>query len=205
MSNLALAEFKARYIESAAYHEAGHITAAVVQKMPLRERGIHVDLEGSGISYYWHRTPGDLENSEQDRIERELTITAIYAGWVAQKNFFPDIPKGDWDGDSREVGLLLDEMQFTDVSARTAVQTEISEKARELVAQYRTIIESLAKALWAKPTTQQSSAEIEQNWSHGQMRLEKYMSGAEVVDFFKKLGVPCHVRGESEGKYSPSL
>jgi hypothetical protein len=112
-----------------------------------------------------------------------LTITAIYAGWVALKNFFPDTPERDWDGDRREVGLLLDEMRFTDVNARTAVQTEIWEKARKLVAQHWTIIESLAKTLWAKPTTQQSPAEIERNWSHGQTTLEKCMSGAEVVEF----------------------
>jgi hypothetical protein len=60
------------FCESAAYREAGHISAAVAQKMPLQEQGIHIDVKGSGISYYWHRTPGDKRNTEQDRIEREL-------------------------------------------------------------------------------------------------------------------------------------
>jgi hypothetical protein len=205
MSDLAWAEFQARYVESGAYHEAGHITAAVIQKMPLREWGIHVDLRGSGISYYWHRTPGDLQNTEQDRIERELTITAIYAGWVAQQAFFPDCPESDWYEDSRTVGLLLHEMYSTDLNARTAAESELREKARKLVAQHWSIIASLAKTLWAKPTTQQSPAEIEKNWSHGHTTLEKRMSGSEVVEFFKKLGIPCHVRGESEGEYYLSL
>ena len=205
MSELDWTVFQARYIESAAYHEAGHITAAVIQEMPLRERGIHVDLKGSGISLYWRRTPGNLENTEQDRIERELTITAVFAGWVAQKTFFPDTPESDWDGDRREVGLLLDEMYSNDVNARTASQAELWEKASKLVAQHWSGIESLAKTLWAKPTTQQSPAEIAQNWSHGQTTLEKCMSGSEVVEFFKKLGVPCHVRDESEGEFYPSL
>ena len=201
MSDLDWAEFQARYVESAAYHEAGHTVAAAIQMMPLRERGIHVDLKGSGISYYWHRIPGDLENTRQDRVERERTITAIYAGWIAQKIFFPDCSERDWDGDRREVTSLLDEMYSTDVNARTAAHAEVWEKARKLVDQHWSIIDSLAKSLWAKPTTHQSPAEIEQNWSHGQTTLEKCMSGTEVVELFKKLGIDCHVRGESDGKY----
>jgi len=43
MSELDWAEFQARYVESPAYHEAGHTVAAAIQMMPLRERGIHVD------------------------------------------------------------------------------------------------------------------------------------------------------------------
>lgn len=193
-------EFQSRYVESAAYREAGHITAAVIQRMPLQERGIHVDLKGSGICYYWHRTPGDLENTEQARFERELTITAIYSGWVAQRTIFPDCSALAWDGDRREVASLLREMHSADVNARTAAQTELWEKARKLVAKHWSIVESLAKTLWAKPNTQQSQAEIEQNWSHGQTTHEKWMSGPEVVEFLQKLGIPCHVRGDSEGK-----
>ena len=32
------------FVRNAAYHEAGHVTAAVLQDMRLRERGVHVDL-----------------------------------------------------------------------------------------------------------------------------------------------------------------
>ena len=79
-----LLQFLARQAESAAYHEAGHVVAAVIQHMPLRERGLHVDTEGSGISYYWHRLPGNPGSSHQDQLEREQTIIAIYAGWASQ-------------------------------------------------------------------------------------------------------------------------
>jgi hypothetical protein len=47
-------------VESAAYHEAGHIVAAVVQKMPIRQAGIDVDLCGCGCAYYFHREVGDI-------------------------------------------------------------------------------------------------------------------------------------------------
>jgi hypothetical protein len=193
-------EIQSQYVQSAAYREAGRMTAAVIQKMPLQERGIHVDLKGSGICCYWHRTPGDPENTEQDRFERELTITGIYSGWVAQKTNFPGCSALAWDGDRREVVLLLHEMHAADVNARIAAQAELWKKACELVEQHWSIIESLAKTLWSKPTTQQSQAEIEHNWSRGQTRLEKRMSGPEVVEFFQKLGITCHMRNDSEGK-----
>jgi hypothetical protein len=84
MTNDGFAAFQAQYVESAAYHEAGHITAAVVQQMPLRSHGIHVDPKANGIAYYWHREPGDLANSDRDLEERERTIVALYAGRIAQ-------------------------------------------------------------------------------------------------------------------------
>src|SRR5713226_9099367 len=92
MPNSCYADFFAKYVDSTAYHEAGHITAAVVQGMPLRERGIHVDPTGRGIAYYWERESGDLENTEQDQEERKLTIVALYAAHAAQLNFMPDCP-----------------------------------------------------------------------------------------------------------------
>ena len=45
------AQFQVQYIESAAYHEAGHISAAVVQRMPLPQQDVHIDLKGCGISH----------------------------------------------------------------------------------------------------------------------------------------------------------
>ena len=36
-----------KQVESAAYHEAGHPTAAVVQAMPIRAKGLRVDLHGN--------------------------------------------------------------------------------------------------------------------------------------------------------------
>lgn len=186
------AQFQARYIESAAYHEVGHVTAAVVQKMPLQEQGVHIDVKGSGISYYWHRRPGDPQNTEQDRVERELTIVAIYAGQAIQQRVFPDCPETNWADDGPEISLLLDEMNLPDLKTRTAVEATLWERASKLVTEHWSLIESLVQALLAKPTTLQPSIEIQRNWSHGQTNLEKWMNGSEIVNF-----VPCagDVRG----------
>jgi hypothetical protein len=199
------AQFQARYIESAAYHEAGHVTAAVVQKMPLQEHGVHIDVKGNGITYYWHRTPGDLENTEQDRVERELTISAIYAGQAAQQKVFPDCPDTNWANDRREISVLLDEMNLPNAETRTAMEATLWERACKLVNEHWSLIESLAKALLAKPTTVQPLIEIQRNWSHGQTNLEKWMDGSEIVQFFKKMGVSCNVRPTPAWTYHPDL
>jgi hypothetical protein len=41
-----------QYVDSCAYHEAGHTVVAVALGMPLRDRGVHIDTMGNGISYY---------------------------------------------------------------------------------------------------------------------------------------------------------
>jgi hypothetical protein len=187
------AEYHARYVDSAAYHEAGHVTAAVFQDMPLQEQGVHVDVKGSGISYYWHRVPGDPQNSEHDRLERQQSIVVIYAGQAAQQTFFPDCPEDKWSHDRHEIASLLGEMNLSDEETRT-VEAMLWERASQLVASHWSLIESLAQALLAKPITLQPTVEMMRNWSHGKTNLEKWMSGPEIAEFFKKTGVACQVR-----------
>lgn len=189
MANIGLAQFHARWVESAAYHEAGHTTAAVLQEMPLRERGIHIDSEGSGISYYWHRLPGDLANFERDRCERERTIIALCAGPISQRTFFPDCPEEDWVSDRATIFALLEEMHSGNPAARSAAQNSLWEKAEQLVSQNWPIIEDLASTLVAKPYTPMPPIEIEEKWSHSKKRIEKWMKRSEVVDFFKKFQI----------------
>lgn len=191
------AAFKAQYIASAAYHEAGHTTAAVLQGMTLQERGIHTDSEGSGISYYWHRCPGDLAGSEKDRVERERTIIALYAGSISQRRFFPDCPEEDWASDRTTICLLLEEMYPDDRAARSAAQNNLRIKAEELVSQSWSIIEALAAALMAKPTTPLPPPEIEEKWSRAGSQVGKWMPGSEVVELFEKFQIVACIRPAS--------
>ena len=46
-----LAKIREEYVNSAAYHEAGHAVIPALQGLWLRTRGIHVDPEGNGITY----------------------------------------------------------------------------------------------------------------------------------------------------------
>ena len=196
MANEELVAFQARYVDSAAYHEAGHMTAAAVQQMPLRSRGIHVDPKGSGIAYYWHREPGDPADSQKDREERQRTIVTLYAGRIAQQKFFPDAPEEDWQADDKKMHTLLDEMHLAE---RQAVEDEMWERARELVDRRWPVIAALAKTLLAKPLSPQPQCEIEENWSRGGTSAEKWMSASEVVEFFNKFEIPTHIRPDSGG------
>jgi hypothetical protein len=184
----------ALYFKSAAYHEAGHITAAVLQEMPLQQRGIHVDTEASGISYYCHRSPGTSARSEADQLERERTIIALYAGIAAQTRFFSDCPEDDWASDRATIRTLLEEMLPADSEARSTAQNNLREKAEQLVSQYWPMIEGLTSTLLAKPETPLPPIEVENKWSHGKKGVEKWMRGSEVVEFFGKFGIVAIIR-----------
>jgi hypothetical protein len=187
----------AQYFKSAAYHEAGHITVAALQGMRLRERGIHVDLEGSGISYYCHRLPGDLANSERDQLERARTIIALYAGITAQRKFFPDCPEKDWASDKATICALLEEMHPAGAAARSAARNNLEKQAEQLVSQNWPIIEGLAMTLLAMPETPLPPIEIKEKWSHGNKGTEKWMPGSEVGEFFRKFQIAASILPDS--------
>jgi hypothetical protein len=128
-----LAKIKEEYVNSAAYHEAGHTVIAAGQGLWLRARGMHIDPEGSGITYYAHRLPGDLSASAKDQEEREKTIVALYAGRIAQARIFPECPEENWAADVGVVNALLDEMFATDATARSAADESLQQDAYDLV------------------------------------------------------------------------
>ncbi len=185
---------KGQYFMSAAYHEAGHTTAAVLQQMPLQEWGILVYQEASGVSYYWHRVPGDLANSRKDQVERERTITALYAGIIAQTRFFPDCPERDWASDKATICALLKEMNPADLAARSVTQNNLRQKAEQLVSGKWPIIQCLASTLLAKPDTLLPPVEIEGKASQDSRRIGKWMRGSEVVEFFGRLQIATSIR-----------
>jgi len=192
-------QFLSEYRNSAAYHEAGHMSAAVLQGMPLQDRGLHVDPNGRGIAYYWQREPGDPGMTEQDQIERKRTIVAIYAAHIAQEKVFPDCPEHGWTKDRDTVRKLLVEMHPNDTEARGQTASEMWDRAEKLVALYWNIIEAQAKALLAKSWTPQPPVEIQENWSQGEATTEKQMTGAEIVAFFEGFGIPAAIRQLSQG------
>jgi hypothetical protein len=186
-----LRAFLAEVAESAAYHEAGHVTAAVLQRLPLQAGGIHIDLEGCGISYYCHRVPGDLRNSNEDHLEREKTIIALFAAWAAQRTFLPTFEECDfWDSDKATADALLREMQSP---APEDADAALWASAKRLVELNRTIIDELAKSLLDKSITPMPESEVQMGWSSSKTRREKCMSCTEVVSFFKRFGIECLV------------
>jgi hypothetical protein len=194
MADTELNRLKAQYFMSAAYHEAGHTTAAVLQQMPLQERGILVYQEASGVSYYCHRVPGDLANSRKDQSERERTITALYAGTIAQARFFPDCPESDWASDKATICALLKEMHPADLAARSVTQDKLRENAEQLVSKNWPIIECLASTLLAKSDMLLPTIEIEGKASQDSKRIGKWMRGSEVAEFFGRLQIATSIR-----------
>ena len=185
------------FVRNAAYHEAGHVTAAVLQDVRLRERGVHVDSRGLGISYYCHRLPGDLSNSEKDRLERERTIIALLAGIISQTRFLSEHPgKEAWASDRATICALLEELHPSDSAVRSAAQNDLEERAERLVSQNWEVIEGLASALLAKAYTPMPPIEIAEGWSRDKKSIEKRMCGSELVEFFKKSQIEALIRRE---------
>jgi hypothetical protein len=189
-----LAKIKEEYVNSAAFHEAGHVVIAALQGLWLRARGMHVDLEGNGIAYYGHRLPGDLSNSAEDQQEREKTIVALHAGRIAQVRVFPECPDANWAGDENVVRALLDEMYTSDLNVRSAAAQRLQQQAQELVRGHWAPIHSLATELLSKPSTEQPPIEIEENWSHGKTRLERWIPASEVVQILRSYGIVAGLR-----------
>src|ERR1700730_2129102 len=99
-----------KQIESAAYHEAAHIVAAVAQRMPIRPAGIDLDLCGGGCAYYFQRVVGDPASSPKDKEERKRTVIALYAAHSAQRKFYPKCQERGWNHDLHQIKALVSEM-----------------------------------------------------------------------------------------------
>jgi len=121
-----------QYLDSCAYHEAGHTVVAVALEMPLRNRGVHIDTMGNGISYYWFRTVGDPNNAPADIAERERTIISTYAGYIAQKKSYPECPRGGDFFDLDQNIKLLQEMYAANRDKWFAEQSRLYAEATRL-------------------------------------------------------------------------
>jgi hypothetical protein len=155
---------------------------------------MHVDPEGSGITCYGHRLPGDLSNSAKHQQEREKTIVALNAGRIAQVRVFPECPDANWAGDVDVVGALLDEMFTTNPNARSAAAESLQQQAEDLVRRHWRPIHGLATELLSKPWTDQPPIEIKENWSRGKTTLERWVPGSEVVRLLSSFGIAAELR-----------
>ena len=189
-----LAKIQEEYVNSAAFHEAGHVVVAALQGLWLRTRGMHVDPEGNGIAYYGHRLPGDVSNLAKDQEEREKTIVALHAGRIAQAKVFPECPDENWVADVGVVSALLDEMFAIDVLARSAADKRLQQNAYDLVGRHWKPIHDLATQLLSKPWTQQPPIEKNENWSRGKATLERWIPGSEVARILDTFGIVAEVR-----------
>lgn len=139
-----------KQIESAAYHEAAHIVAAVAQGMPIRPAGIDLDLGGNGCAYYFQRLVGDLSSSPKDEKERKRTAIALYAAHSAQRKFYPECQERGWVDDLHRIKALVREM-YPDESEAQVVQMGLQDEATNLADEHWPEIEEVAKAALSGP------------------------------------------------------
>ncbi len=187
MSGMQWHECRARYVKSAAYHEAGHVVVAALQRLSLQEAGIRVDSDGSGVSHYCHRLPGDRAKSGSDQLERERTIIALHAGAISQAKFFPDCPEEAAASDRKTICELLEEMHPANHTAQSNANAKLQGKAGEMVSKNWGAIKELAKALLRK--TSQPPAKGGADRLHGGRTTEKSMSGSEAKELLERLGI----------------
>lgn len=191
-----------KQIESAAYHEAGHMTAAIVQAMPIRASGMYVDLLGCGVSNYFDRPESDLGMAELDMIERKRTIIALYSAHPAQLRFYPETEKNGWTKDLIKIGTLSRQLRPTNEDAQIAVRKELLGRAQKLVDKFWPIVEELATALLAKSCIPMPPEEIAVGWGTGQVRN---LSGSEIADHFAKHKIHTTVLDPTTQRYESTL
>jgi len=174
------------YVESCAYHEAGHIVIAAVQNMPLRQRGIRIDQAGNGLACYYFKVPDGSSNLGRNE-EREKTIRATKAGFLTQKKFYPECRPAGAHFDVDAVRLLLDEMYF--LPDWYGAHDQLHAEAVALIEKHWDAISTVGQTLWSKEWKHQANAE--RRWSF--QLLEKSMEGAEIVSLLEKCNIMARI------------
>lgn len=179
-------------IESTAYHESGHLVAAVVLGLPLCEGGMRIDLRGGGVSRYCIRLPGDPSSTYEDTLQRQKTIISLFSGQVAQKKFLPYLDEPScWQEDNRLIEDLAREMA---AKSGDDIKAQMSSAAEALIDEKWPLVLGLASLLWNRPETPMTEAEFAAGWSRSPDRREKCLLTSDVRNYFLKNNIECEVR-----------
>lgn len=188
---------------AAAHHEAAHAVVGVALGLPLQDRGIHIDTIGGGICFNFHRKPGDLGNSSVDTIERERSIVAIKAGYIANCKLFPGTPPALAADDREEETALLSEVYPTETESWVEADKRLAEQSEQLVSQHWMSIETVARALLAKPISQRDVGL--DHWC-SRDKKQQWLSGDEIASLLTIFHLTAKVLNDTDGTYhSPDL
>jgi hypothetical protein len=178
-----------KYVESVAYHEAGHAVIAAIQQIPLKDRGIRIDQKGSGFSHYKATKPNGSRNLGSEA-RREATIRSVQAGFIAQERFYlrfnDRLPPSGACWDTNDINALIEEM-YSDRATCEDAKFRLWNEAKELVERHWMAIEALAQALLKKEWSSQAPPPGERRWST-QLR-EKKMERLEIVALLKEFQI----------------
>jgi len=201
-----------KYINSTAYHEAGHTVIAAAQEMPIRNFGVRMDSLGCGKAFYWRRVPDGSRNNVGPDVERERTIISTSAGYIAQKRFYGDSLSDDVhkymefsaQSDTALVIELLQEMYSGNNAAWFQARKSLYEHSVQLVDSHWKAIETLAKLLLSRNwEPRQTRIDVDGKWSVDDK--ERWLHGIEVVEVLKPFGIKAFIIDDSVQSYSPTL
>lgn len=196
-----LEQIKQEYQESTAYHEAAHEIACIVQQIPIRELGLRIDSQGSGVSHTFRRNAGDPSNTAKDIEEREQSIVLLFAGFFGQIRIHPETPFEAIEKDQMQIVALLDDMYPHHSVEWYAAKDRLRDESERLVAANWPVIEALAKALWAKPwKDRELLPPFDMGWSAD--TIEKSINAKEVEAIVKPFELNPIIRSDSAGSYA---
>jgi hypothetical protein len=161
---------------------------AVVQGIPLTEKGIHLDKWGNGIAYYCDKKP-DGSTQVGSEAEREKTIIATFAGWTAQNKVYPCTAGGS-SYDIEQANALLSEMYPDRSPVWWSVRATLCRESKRLVELHWAAIESVALASWSKPDI----PKLPELGERSPESVEKYLSADEIVEILKRFGISAQIR-----------
>jgi hypothetical protein len=180
-------ELNSDYTRSAAHHEAAHMVIAAVQRIPLTEKGIHLDRWGNGVAHYCDRKPDGSTNVGPEP-EREKTIIATFAGCIAQNRIRPCSESGAFY-DINQVNALLGEMYPDSSPSWWSARATLCRESERLVEVHWAAIESVALALWSKPDI----PKMPELGERSPEPVEKYLSVNEIVEILRPFGIAARI------------
>ena len=201
-----------KYVNSTAYHEAGHIVVAAVQQMPMRNLGVRMDSLGCGKAFYWRRVPDGSRNNVGPDAERERTIISTSAGYIAQKRFYGDSLTEDIkkymefsaNPDTSLVIELLEEMYSGDRVLWFQARKLLYDQSVQLVDDHWKAIDTLEGSLLSRAwEPRQTNTDADGRWSVDDR--EKRLHGIEILHILEPLGINAFTLDDSVQSYSLTL
>jgi hypothetical protein len=183
-----------KYRQSTAFHEAAHYVSCVAQDIPVRELGLRIDSIGNGRSHIYCKTSGNVIASEEDKREIEKSVVLLFAGYLGQLKFFPelkdmrDVADTAIQKDMGQIDALLSDVYPNDPESWYKAKEILKVESDRLVTRNWSAIKSLASALWDQPWKPQVQLPpIETGWSSDKM--EKSMNAWNVAVILREFGL----------------
>jgi len=182
--------FQWREVKAKAYHEAGHVVAAVLQGLNLAEGGMRIDDGAQGVARLCIREHGNLANTEKDQAERRASIVTLLAGRFAQLRYdsYSDDPIC-WSDDFGRIDGLMAEMGLDTQS----VMKQLSDASESIVARNWPLVAGLAELLLSAPISTMTQDELNTGWFTCFMKCQKHLSSERIRNFFQAKGYACEI------------